>query len=131
MLMKKLLPILVTTSCAFSSYAQEYRFIAKDSNLATELCVEAANNHKSGIKQVMRKLYGNSYSAHAVNTITCNDLSLSQFSLRYGAIDTFRYLNRISYGKNKVKASTSITDVVLLPSDEIKAPISVYVLAKR
>jgi hypothetical protein len=58
MLMKNLLPILVITSCEFSSYAQEDRFIAKDSNLVTELCVEAANNRKSGIKHVMRRLYG-------------------------------------------------------------------------
>ena len=114
MLMKKLLPIFINISCAFSGYEPEYRHIAKDSNLATELCIEAEIS-------VSRD--------KARNAITCNDISLAQFSLRYVAADTFRYFNLISYGK-KVKASTRIMGAVLLLNDGSKTPFTVYVLTK-
>ena len=89
MLMKRLMFTLVLTSFTFASSAQEYRFVAKDSHLATQLCVQAGNNNKIGIKQVMKRLYGNSYSSFAVNTISCNDLSLARFS--------FNYYHQVSY----------------------------------
>jgi hypothetical protein len=131
MLMKNLMLTLVLTGCTFASYAQEYRFVAKDSSLASQLCVQAANNEKIGVKHVMRMLYGDSSSALAVNTVRCNDLSLAMFSFKYGATDTFKYLNRMSYNENKVIPSTHIKDIVLQPNDETKAPVTVYVLAKR
>lgn len=120
----------MATAISFSSVAENYKFEAADSTLATQLCVQAGNNNKSGIKSVMRKMYGSSSSAYAINTIRCNNLSIAKFSFKYGAKNTFKYLNVRSFGENKVIPTTSITDVALLPNDENKALTTVYVLAK-
>lgn len=131
MLIKKLISTLVITGCAFTCHAKDYKFIANNSSLATQLCIEAANNNKSGVKHVMKMLYGDRTSVLGVNTLRCNDLSLARFSYKYEAIDTFKYLNRISYKENRVETQTYIRDVALLPSDKVNGPSTVYVLAKR
>jgi len=130
MLMKKLISTLVIIGCAFSTYAQEYKFVAAGPGLATKLCVHAANNNRAGVKHVMKMLYDNRSTTLVANTMRCNDLSIAQFAHKYEAKDTFKYLNRMSHGENRLNTSTHIRDIVLLSNDQIKEPVTVYVLAK-
>ena len=121
--MNKLTLTLATTALLFSTnvLSQKYTFVGTDNSISTQLCVHAGMNDKSAFKKTLRNIHSiNKY--RVINNFTCNDQSLAKFAYRYGADDTFNYINRYSYTKNKVVPSVTIRDVA--KSDK---PITIYV----
>ena len=98
--------VLFTTT----SYAQQYHFVATDKQIETQFCVNAGNNDAQAMKRSLRVMGIHQRKMH-INNIRCNDLSPAKFTHKYGAANTFRYLNQLSLGRNKVKASVTIRDV--------------------
>ncbi|NMP30402.1 DUF3718 domain-containing protein [Thalassotalea sp. M1531] len=95
---------------ASTSMAQQYQFVAMDNSLETKLCVKAGNDDAKGVKRVIRQLGVKERRQH-INNIACNDMSAAKFAFKYQATNTFEYLNRLSYGVNKVNPSVTIKDV--------------------
>ena len=61
------------------------------------------------------------------NTFRCNDVSPAKFAFKYGANDTFEYLNRYSHYRNKVMPNVTISDVAQHKADSNAEPIVIYV----
>ncbi len=100
------LSFIAALSVSATSFAQQYQFIAMDNSRETQLCVNVGNNNVPDVKKVLRSLGYN--QRLNINTIACNDLSLARFAFKYDASDTFKYVNRYSYGHNRVKTIVTI-----------------------
>lgn len=105
------------------SNAQHYQFVGTDQSMETKLCVNAGNNDAKELRATLRKM-GVRVKRKSINNVLCNDVSPAKFAFKYGALETFEYLNKRSYGKAKVKPSVTISDVVKAKSAK---PVMVYV----
>ncbi|TRX55193.1 DUF3718 domain-containing protein [Thalassomonas sp. M1454] len=85
---------------AFTAGQHTYKFEAGDSSLATELCVAAVSNDLVTTKRKIRSIglmdsvSSMSKVKHATLKISCNNMNMTAFTAKYGASDTFDYLNR-------------------------------------
>tara|TARA_Y100000034_G_C6877527_1_gene401564 strand:+ start:798 stop:1268 length:471 start_codon:yes stop_codon:yes gene_type:complete len=122
----KLIGLILGLSFAGASSAQSYEFVAADNKVETQFCVHAGNNNASKMKSLLRQMDIRKRKAN-INAIQCNDISAAKFAYKYGAADTFNYLNTLSFGRNKVRTSVSIRDVAKLNKDKDLKPIVVEV----
>lgn len=112
--------------------AQDYIFKGTDNSIETKLCVSAGQNNNGKLISTIRKVDSRS-SYRVVNNIECNGMSLAKFAYTYNAKDTFKYLNKRSFMKNKVNTSVTIQDVA---ANKIKnnvndeGPTVIYVSSK-
>ncbi|SET17634.1 DUF3718 domain-containing protein [Thalassotalea agarivorans] len=117
------------TTFAMPAAAQQYQFEAADDSVTTKLCIEAVKDNKYAVKRLMRNVGTTGHNLHkakfAANHVRCNDLPISQFAYKYGADSTANYLNKFSYGENKIGttkveikdlAATNKTIVILVSS---------------
>ena len=122
----KLIGIVLGLTFAGASNAQSYEFVATDNKVETKFCVHAGNNDASKVKSLLRQMDIRKRKEN-INAIQCNDMSVAKFAYKYGAADTFSYLNTLSFGSNKVRTSVSIRDVARLNEDSNIKPIVVEV----
>ena len=120
--------LLATLFISSTSNAQQYQFIATDNSLLTKFCVHSGANDAKKLKATLRRLGVHERKAN-INTIRCNDESPAQFAYKYGAIDTFNFLNQYSFGKNKVRPSVTISDVAKLTPIGNQKPVVIEVSA--
>ncbi|ASJ96733.1 MULTISPECIES: DUF3718 domain-containing protein [Shewanella] len=122
-----LLFVALTFSASFA-YGANYQFVAEDNSLETKICIAAGSDNQASLK---RKLVNYEHNMrYGVNTISCNGMSLAQFSHRYEALQTYAFLSRHSSLANKVKTRVSITDLARHQVPEEGAPVMVMVSAK-
>ena len=124
---RSLLLFALTFSASFA-YGTSYQFVAGDNNQETKICIAAGSDNQAALK---RKLVNYEHNMRfGVNTISCNGMSLAQFSHRYGAWQTHAFLSRHSSIANKVKTQVSITDLAWNELTEEGVPQIVMVSAK-
>jgi hypothetical protein len=93
--------------------ASNYRFIAGDNSVDTQICLSAAMNNKYRMK---RYIAWSKNTAKAIaNNLVCNDLNIIDFAYKYQAVKTFAHLNRYRSAQYKV----SITDIVATNNDSL------------
>lgn len=115
---------LLAISFASISSAQNYEFVGTDKSIETELCVGAGSDDTQALKQTLRKMNFKE-RRKSINTIICNNISPAKFAFKYGANNTFKYLNKRSYGDARVRSSVTISDVAKLKSND--KPVVIYV----
>ncbi|MFD2165401.1 DUF3718 domain-containing protein [Thalassotalea euphylliae] len=127
--MKIAVLIAVGLTCVYSTnaLASQYKFVAMDSSHETKLCIHAGANQAKKMKVTLRRMGIHERKAN-INSIRCNDVSPAKFAHEFGANETFNYLNKLSFGKNKVKSSVTIKDVA---QNQPKPAKVVYVSAGR
>ncbi|TWX71365.1 DUF3718 domain-containing protein [Colwellia sp. C1TZA3] len=116
--MKKSLFILSITilGCTLVTNAASYKFVAKNNSIKTKICIAVAEDNKPALKSGIRTK-GSAVSTSVLsrivaNSLTCNDLLVTAFAIKYNALETYRYLNRYTSKKNKFLPSTgTIRDI--------------------
>lgn len=95
---------------SLNANATKYKFIASDNSVESRICALAGNNDRSELTRTM--MYTGYNIRKIVNTVTCNDMVMAHFAHKYEASHTFKYLNRLSSGKNKLDIpSVKIRDI--------------------
>jgi hypothetical protein len=105
--------------------AQQYKFVAADDSIATEICVLAGSNEKAKLRNRIAKLGSSKFKT--INSFRCNDMSMSNFANQYDATDSLKYINRYSHKTNIAQPSVTIKDLAMTPADNSLEPITIYV----
>ncbi|QYJ87794.1 DUF3718 domain-containing protein [Shewanella mesophila] len=110
--------------------AVTYQFVAVDKSVETQICVAAGNDERA----LLRSKIGN-YSHNvrlSTNLINCNGMSITQFSYKYGALQSYDYLNRFTALKNRVqhKPSVTIKELSLRDTGGLADVVTIRVSAK-
>ncbi|MCE9686475.1 DUF3718 domain-containing protein [Shewanella sp. AS16] len=121
---------LLLSGWAIDTQAENYVFVAANHKPETKICVSAGSNQQPKLRLQM-----NAYSPllrFTTNNIICNDMSLTQFAYRYGAMDSYAYLNRYTRSYNKVKERVTIHDIAAVPGHKAddNETVFVYVSAR-
>lgn len=106
-------------------HAVQYKFVAMDSSVATKMCITSAMNDLRKLKTQV-KIFERNNKRGVANGYVCNDMSIAQFSSKYGAYKTASYLNKFARDKNKANL-TSVEIRDLSASVNPNKPIVVYV----
>jgi hypothetical protein len=114
---------------ASNASATQYKFIGTSNHLETKICVSAGNND-------LKKLKGLIYVSHEgsrsiANTIVCNNLVMAHFAHKYGADETFEYLNQRTKGKNKIRENTVTIQDLARINDVNEEVITIYVTTRK
>ncbi len=110
---------------SFNANAEQYRFVASDNSVASQVCVLVGSNDVGKLKSAITKFSLNKH--HLANSYRCNELPLSKFAYTYSADNTFKYINRYSHFGNKVKANVTISDLAMVSNEESQEPIIIRV----
>ena len=116
----KPIKLLLVTAAIFlinSSYAVQYKFIAKDKSKDTKMCVLAGNNEIKPLKKAVKshKAWSSYRESEKglVNRVFCNNLHIANFAKKYNANETFDYLKKYTRKHNLDKVPTvTIKDIV-------------------
>ncbi|MCG9746553.1 DUF3718 domain-containing protein [Shewanella sp. Isolate8] len=120
--------VLSETSAVATHTNPHYQFVARDNSVETKICIAAGSDNSSALK---RKLVNYDHNMRfGVNSISCNGLSLAQFSHKYQAQQSYLFLERHSSIANRVKTKVSIIDLAGNQSFAGGEPIMVMVSAK-
>jgi hypothetical protein len=126
---KLTIPAMLLSSLALSAQAENYVFVAQDNSQETKTCIMAGNDDNAKLR---RQLLSDSNSLrYSVNSISCNGLSLAQFSHKYEAWASLAFLNHHSKANNQVLGTVTIGEIAATNdrySDD--STVFVYVSAK-
>jgi len=90
----KLMPFIILIFYAFNTSATQYKFVAGDDSFATKMCIYAGSDNKSRLRRAKEFSFDTPRSI--ANTIQCNDMTIARFAKKYHAMNTFKYLNRLT-----------------------------------
>jgi hypothetical protein len=122
------IPALLLSSLALSAQAENYVFVAQDNSQETKTCIMAGSDDNA---KLSRQLLSDSDSLrYSVNSISCNGLSLAQFSHKYEAWGSLAFLNRHSKASNKVLGTVTIGEIAATNDRYNNKTVFVYVSAK-
>lgn len=125
----KLAGAIAALSLSSQIKAQDIQFVAADNDPETKLCVSVGNNNLDATKgRLFRMGMGDAVRSN-INRITCNDMSMAKFAHKYGAQDTFVYLNNRSALNKKINPSVTINDMTQAQNAE--QPVTIYVSSAR
>jgi hypothetical protein len=106
---------IILFSGSINTYAAEYKFIAGDNKMTTQICMAAVTDNTKVLISHLRKLSqrGTALSFRSfVNTIECNDQFIANFAKIYHAENAFSYLDRYTNKRNKNRqANITIKDI--------------------
>jgi len=109
----KFLTAIITATIAVASLsanAGQYKFVAGNDNMRTQLCVAAGNNQ---LIQYNSQVNASGLSKHHLaKTTLCNGLNIGTFAAKYDAMRTAKQINRFR------KGSITITDVAFSDTKE-------------
>ncbi|TMP30265.1 hypothetical protein CWB99_02585 [Pseudoalteromonas rubra] len=106
-------PLLLATS--ISANAGGVEFVGTDNSVATQLCIAVGANHRLTLRKELEEHH---ISRQIVtDKLTCNDLSVSQFTKKFGLHKSAQLLNI------DTNTDTSIRDIAM---SEQQKTIAVY-----
>lgn len=88
------MPLVILLPLAFNANSTQYKFVAGDNSFATKVCVLAGSDNKSKLKRSKQFSFDNGKAI--ANSVRCNDMPIASFAKKYNAMNTFKYLNRLS-----------------------------------
>ena len=108
--MKTLITSLLLGAVIFPVVAEEeITVVAKDTSLASQLCMHAANDDYPKLKQTLTAMNARDFANTTrivANNYQCNELPIAHFAHYAGAKTTLLLLNRHAYGDNKATEDT-------------------------
>jgi len=95
--------VLFLSCCSINTYATELKLMAGDGSITTQICMAAANDNVRSVKLNLRKLTGGAAVSvrPIINSLRCNNQYIGNFAKTLNAPNTFAYLDRHTYKKNK------------------------------
>lgn len=116
----KLSIVALAASATFVATAEQYRFVALDNSIATKMCITSAVNDLKALKKATNR-YERGDRNLLANAYVCNDMSIAQFSYKYGANNTAKFLDKYSKRHNKIpKTSVEIRDLAMQGEDSVR-----------
>jgi hypothetical protein len=111
---------IIAMLCACNVSATKYIFTAGDDTQATKMCVATGNNDKSKLKRIIKQTKNASQIGtlrKIANHTYCNDMIIANFAYKYAAIDTFKYLNRVTKSEYQMlRPNVTIRDLAMVDS---------------
>lgn len=123
--MLKAILTLLAILLAFNVSATKYKFVGTNNSLDTRICVSAGNNNLYKLKKLIR--VSREGAPMIANTLLCNNLIIAHFSHKYGADETFKFLNRRTENKDKIRKNTVTIRDIARVNDVNEEVIIIYV----
>ena len=126
----KLMSLIILVFLAFSVNATQYKFVGTDNSFATKVCVFAGTDNKLKLKRA--KQYSFDSSRAIANSVRCNDMSIGGFAKKYHAMNTFKYLNKLTNAKNRdYDTKVEIQDLTAAVNDNSDTVQVIYVSSAK